>query len=185
MKVKRLKSGNILHPDGRIYVDGDGIAQTVSPYAVDFYENIEEEIKPVVGALTAKGYLTYSSCAGHQLVKRRFVAVAFPDKESCRSFVDSVRKLYNHWLIHYEIKHGTGYYFVDESNVMFHTNFLNTAVFHRGYEDYYFVEISIGKNTPPKIGNLIPILGKALFRDSVTKKLTKAIYSEEFPYYDK
>lgn len=185
MKVKQLKSGNILHSDGRIFVDGDGIAQTVSPYAPDFYENIEEDIKPLVSALVAKGYLTYSSCGGHQVVKRRFVAVAFPDKESCRSFIDSVRKLYNHWLIHYEIKHGTGYYFVDESNVMFHTNFLNTTIFHRGYEDYWFVEMSIGKNTPPKIGNLIQILGKTFFRDSITKKLTESISSKDFPYYEK
>lgn len=185
MKVKTLKSGNILHDDGRIYVDGDGIAQTVSPYAPDFYENIEEGIKPLVQALTIKNYLTYSSCAGHQAVKRRFVAVAFPDKESCRDFVDAVRSNCNHWLINYKIKYGTDYYFVDENNVMFHTNFLNTQIYYRGYSDYWFVEISIGKNTPPTIDNFPSIIGKKLFRERATRQLVNAILSEGFPIYDK
>jgi len=185
MKGRQLKSGNILHSDGRIYVDGDGIAQTLSPYAPDFYENIEEEIKPLVSALVAKGYLTYSSCAGHQAVKRRFVAIAFPDKESCRKFVNAARLTYSHWLVSYQVKYGTDYYFVDESNVMFHTNFLNTEIFYRGYSDYWFVELSIGKNTPPSFKNIISILAKKFLREKVTNKLVKAIYSQEFPYYDK
>lgn len=184
MKVK-LKSGNYLHSDGRIFVDDDGIAQTVSPYSEDFYENIEDEIKPLVSALIKKGYLTYSSCAGHQAVKRRFVAVAFPDRISCIEFIGNLKGLYNNFLIDWQIKYGTDYYFVSEDNVMFHTNFLNTQIFYRGYQDYWFVEISIGKNTPPTLNNMLAILSKKLFRNYVTKKLVKAIELERFPYYDK
>jgi hypothetical protein len=67
---------------------------------------------------------------------------------------------------------------------MFHTNFLNTEIFYRGYKDYYFVEISIGENTPPSLKNMPAILIKKILRNYVTKKLYQAVKSSRFAFYE-
>ena len=179
----KLKSGNILHKDGRIYQSGDGVSVTVSPYQEDYWYNIEEEIKPLVKAVFDKGYLTYSSCAGHQAVKRRFIAVAFPSKEAARKFVYEIKKRYKHRMVHYDIKHGTDYDGVDWTNTQDHVAFLN-KLYYRGYEDYWFVEVSIGKNTPPRLRNLFKIFKKKFRREKITDRLIKAISQKDFPYYE-
>lgn len=182
-KKVKLQSGNYRHPDGRIFESGDGSAITVSPYAIDFWDNIEEEIKPLIQALCKKGYLTYSSCAGHQAVKRRFVAVAFPSKELARKFVYDIKQLYKNKMIHFDIKYSTDYDGVDWLDIPSHTAFLNN-LYYRGYEDYYFVEISIGRNTPPKLKNFFKILKKKFRREKITMKLVETINSEGFPDYE-
>lgn len=177
----KLKSGNILHGDGRIYEYGDGVSRTVSPYAADFSENIEEEIFELVDALIGKGYLTYSSCAGHQAVKRRFVSVAFPSIERAQKFVNHLKEIYESNLISYDLKYPTDYYGVSVSDLGANRDYLN-ELFCRGYSDYYFVELSIGKNTKPSLRNALQIIRKFLFRELVTFKLVKAV--SRIPEYD-
>lgn len=57
---------NKLQPDGRINMDGNGTAASVSPYSKHYRSQIEDGIWPLVKTLHLKGYLTVSSCAGHR-----------------------------------------------------------------------------------------------------------------------
>lgn len=73
------------HESGRINYLGvgysSGPAITVSPYVPHYLQNVEEGIKPVVVALFNRGYLTYSSCMGHDNLEPRYVCVAFHSEE--------------------------------------------------------------------------------------------------------
>lgn len=57
---------NKLQPDGRINMDGNGTAASVSPYSKHYRSQVEDGIWPLVSILHNKGYLTVSSCAGHR-----------------------------------------------------------------------------------------------------------------------
>ena len=57
---------NKLQPDGRINMDGNGTAASVSPYSKHFRSQVEDGIWPLVEILHLKGYLPISSCAGHR-----------------------------------------------------------------------------------------------------------------------
>lgn len=57
---------NKLQPDGRINMDGNGTAASVSPYSKHYRSQVEDGIWPLVEVLHLKGYLTVSSCAGHR-----------------------------------------------------------------------------------------------------------------------
>ena len=72
---------------------------------------------------------------------------------------------------------------VDWTNIKDHNAFLNT-LYYRGYGDYYFVEVSIGLNTPPKLRNIFKILKKKVSREKVTRELIKVFELEDFPYYE-
>jgi hypothetical protein len=170
----KLKSGNIVHADGRIYESEDGVAKTVSPYAPDFFENIEDDIRPLIEILRDKGYLPYSSCAGHQVVKRRFVAVAFPSVDRARQFIKDTRSLYENTLITFSIKSIADYYSVGHSSNSDTCNYLN-GIFYRGYSHYCFVELSIGSNTIPSLHTAHKLLYRFLFRDFITFKLVNAL----------
>lgn len=91
------KVNNVRHEDGRIYMkltkDGQLYANSVSPYAESFFDNIEPKIAPLVSALHKKRYLTYSSCEGHDYTYRRYVGLAFSDEESRDYVVDQVKAL--------------------------------------------------------------------------------------------
>lgn len=91
------KINNVRHEDGRIYMkltkDGQLYANSVSPYAETFFENIEPKIAPLVSALHKKRYLTYSSCEGHDYTYRRYVGLAFSDEESRDYVIDQVKAL--------------------------------------------------------------------------------------------
>ena len=79
------KVNNVKQKDGRIYlkmVDGILHANSLSPYAEKFEDNIEKGIKPLVMALKKKRYLTYSSSMGHGPSFRRYVGLAFADEET-------------------------------------------------------------------------------------------------------
>jgi hypothetical protein len=74
---------NVRQPNGRINVEGtDNLAVSVSPSSPEFYENIEDGIKPVVEAFVSKGYFPISSCQGHfdsdEDWDNREISLAFP-----------------------------------------------------------------------------------------------------------
>lgn len=173
-------SGNIIHEDGRIYREGDGVATIVSPYDPEFYLNIEEGIKPLVSALTRKGYLTMSSCAGHYAYSRGHIAIAFPDSDHCHRFANNLilsTDLHNSSI---KFKVITDYDDMNEDNKINMINYLN-SIYHRGYEDYYFIEISIGENTKSNIYSIWQMIKNVWHREQDKRSLEVAFNAME-PY---
>lgn len=66
--------------------EGYATSVSVSPYDPNFYDSIEDGIKPVVRALVAKGYLTLASCEGHSFRDDAHVYVAFGDLSKALDF---------------------------------------------------------------------------------------------------
>jgi hypothetical protein len=162
----------------------EGASETLSPYAPNFWTHIEKGIKPLVSSFLNKGYLTYSSCEGHSICGRRFIALAFPSLEEANSFILSIESL-KEPLLFLTVKEPKDYYHDPKYgcyNELNHTRWLNTLYF-RGYSEYRFVEISIGINSPPKIKNLGLILNKLINRDRVTQKLKDFVNSENFHFF--
>jgi hypothetical protein len=153
--------------------NNDGESQTLSPFAPNFWNHIEPGIAPLVEAFVNKNYLPYSSCEGHSIFGRRFVALAFPDKKTCRKLADELRQV-NTGILSFKIKHITDYYHnafkYGERDIPKEVGWLN-SIYLRGYQDYYFLEVSIGDNSPPKIKNWALIFKKMLYRDYTTSAL--------------
>jgi hypothetical protein len=153
--------------------NNDGESETLSPYAPNFWNHIEMGIRPLVEAFVNKNYLPYSSCEGHSIFGRRFIALAFPTKKAARNLSDELRQV-PFDIISYEIKHITDYYHnafkYGERDVVKEVGWLN-SIYLRGYEDYWFLEVSVGKNSPPSFKNIPLILGKFFSRDCATNSL--------------
>jgi len=92
-----------LGEDGRTYTvkdkDGNYISHYVSPYATEFWSgmNVEAGIEPVVKALWKKGYLTFTSCQGHEESPMRYVGITFVNDEERDKFVKSMSHLPVTW----------------------------------------------------------------------------------------
>ena len=85
---------NFKHPDGRIH-SGDpsgNIAVTCSPYHHLLRSQIEDKVWPHVNELLKKGYLTISSCEGHNGSPFSII-LAFGDLNSAESFIQLLNKL--------------------------------------------------------------------------------------------
>lgn len=81
---------NVLQKDGRIYFkdeQGNYLAVTVSPLHPRFETQIEPGVWPLVNALVQKGYLTVSSCEGHD-GSDYFVKLVFDTETSAQQFID-------------------------------------------------------------------------------------------------
>lgn len=173
---------NKLHEDGRIYSHGDGVSETISPYSPDFWDNIEADIKPLVQAFVDKGYLPYSSCAGHTFEKRRFIALAFDSESSANLFVSAFSPLEREAgfdIVDFKIKDPVNDYEHDnEIDEMSQVNFLN-QMYMRGYHEYRMVEISIGLNShdEPELTKR-----KKFYRDIITKRIVEFV-NKDLIYY--
>lgn len=92
-----------LGEDGRTYTKrdrhGNYISHYVSPYAKEFWSgmNVEPGIEPVVKALWSKGYLTFTSCQGHEDSPMRYVGVTFVDDNERNKFVKALSHLPVTW----------------------------------------------------------------------------------------
>lgn len=136
---------NIKHDNGRIFREGDGIADTISPYDTNFWDNIEDGIKPLIDAFMNKLYLPYSSCAGHP---RMFVAIATNGTEEANKLQTQLIQFGSG--IRVEIKGLDQYLDLDETGKfakgskrrIAQINFLN-KIYMRGYANYMMVEITI------------------------------------------
>lgn len=162
----------------------EGTSETISPYSSNFFNSIEKGILPLVTAFLEKGYLTYSSCEGHSIWGRRFIAFAFPNLEEANKFIINIKNL-KQSLISFKIKRSVDYYHdpkYGQYNENGNTQWLN-SVYLRGYKEYYFVELSLGLNSPPSVKNLGLILNKLINRDRVTKKLLDFVKSENFEFF--
>jgi len=80
--------------DGRTYTDidkdGNYISTFVSQYSDIIRENIEPGVKDAVLKLHEKGYLTFTSCQGHEDSKYRYIGVLFNTKEQKQEFINNV-----------------------------------------------------------------------------------------------
>lgn len=141
--IKELKSGNFAFDDGRIYRYGDGIANTVGIFEKEFILNIEYDVRKNVIALLDRGYLPFSSCQGHGIFGRGHIVVAFFDGEQCHLFAQNILRHSKCKNISIEFKTMDDYH--NTAPVSGFVNHLN-ALYKRNYENYYFVEISLGKN---------------------------------------
>jgi len=86
----QMEAPNRLHKDGRIYatdINGKYIAVSVNVLHPLFETQIEKGIWPIVKALVDKGYLTVSSCDGHD-GSPCFVKLVFPDQNRALEFID-------------------------------------------------------------------------------------------------
>lgn len=204
---------NKKNKNGRIYmkIDENGLlyANSVSPYSETFLDNIEPGIKNLVNGLINKRYLTYSSCEGHGNSFRRYVGLAFADKES-RSYVKQSIDNLNIWGVktrelssvinqNIEMKANSKQINYKEKfdpekqdNTILKEKEVNTfnIQFHRNYEEYHFLEIIILEEIPldksfwkSPFYNTFLIFMKKYFWDKQTEKITKAINSKEFKSY--
>lgn len=83
--------------NGRTYCfkdeDGNYVSSFVSQYSDIIEDNLEPGIKAGVRALHKKGYLTFTSCQGHDDSKHRYIGVLFNNKEQKETFISEVNKL--------------------------------------------------------------------------------------------
>ena len=188
-------SYNYKYPNGRIHglsKDGSYVSHSVSPYSPEFLNNIEEGIKPLVQALFNKGYLSISSCEGHNLSFKRYITIIFPTIESANSFRASFSKFKQ---LKFKTIHCTNYLNnsveLDENNELQNVKKGNSFKNHNGsvayvncfarrnYDDAWFVEMIISPEIQPGIFNYIKnfkeIIFKWFFIDSYTNKLTNFV----------
>ena len=83
--------------NGRTYIFKDDLGQHVSTFVSQYSpiidKNLEPEVKDAVLALHDKGYLTYTSCQGHDDSKHRYIGVVFNTKAQKHKFMNEMRKL--------------------------------------------------------------------------------------------
>ena len=90
-------AGNKFNVNGRTYnfIDehGEYISSFVSQYSKIIDKNLEPLVKSAVLALHEKGYLTFTSCQGHQRGDHRYIGVVFNNKEQKEKFIKEVDSL--------------------------------------------------------------------------------------------
>jgi len=83
--------------DGRTYCfkdeDGNYVSSFVSQYSDIIENNLEPLVKDAVLGLHKQGYLTFTSCQGHDDSKHRYIGVVFNTKEQKNEFISEVNKL--------------------------------------------------------------------------------------------
>ena len=205
------KVNNIVHKDGRIYFKitpkGELFANSVSPYAEKYQDNLEEKIKPLVLGFHNKRYLTYSSCEGHGMSFRRYVGLAFADTES-REYVAqqilslkmpgvSVNYLDNvvNQEVSMEMRKDPVYlqkYSPESISVLKEKETITFNIqFHRNYDEYFFLEIVILEAIPFEWKKILqkPFYYSYLYYlkkykwDSITNRLVSYIESDSFKKY--
>ncbi len=207
------KVNNIKHENDRIYmkIDDSGqlYANSVSQFSEIFWQNIEPKIKPLIEILHKKRYLSYSSCQGHGFTFRRYVGLAFADKESRQYFADFIMNLkikgikvnYLDSVINQkvEIKNDKLNYikkFNKEEMEIRKTKEKESEIntfnieFHRNYTEYYFLELIILEPVEPNwkiimspIKNLWLWYMKKFNWDNITNRLIKELQKESFKKY--
>lgn len=91
-RLIQMDAPNRLQKNGRIYatdINGKYVAVSVNILHPLFETQIEQGIWPVVNALVKKGYLTVSSCEGHD-GSPCFVKLVFPNQNKAEEFVDGL-----------------------------------------------------------------------------------------------
>lgn len=152
----RNSAPNKLQKDGRIYFrdeDGNPIAITVSPLHEKFETQIEPGVWSLVKSLVDKGYLTVSSCEGHD-GSDFFVKIVFDGRASADEFVKALPTIPGlqikiedqsanvvRYLEHGQVKYRK---VLPDENVSKHeeVKFIN-MLFYRNYVDCCYVSLYI------------------------------------------
>lgn len=83
--------------NGRTYVfkdeHGNYVSTFVSQYSDIIKKNLEPGVRDAVLALHEKGYLTFTSCQGHNDSKHRYIGVVFNTQEQKQQFMDEMNSL--------------------------------------------------------------------------------------------
>lgn len=203
---------NKTHKDGRIYFsmkDGILCANSVSPYARQFWSNIEMGILPVVKALHNKRYLTYSSCEGHGMDFRRYVGLAFCDEESREKVAKYVMDLgikgvkvkkFNSVANNSVVEHDATGKPTPTKSLMIEKertpeDLQNEVMsfnvqFHRNYDSYYFLEIIIFDEISYNYEGFFKEIKKVLsrymkkkYQDKSTLLLAFSLQDDDFKKY--
>lgn len=204
------KVNNVKQKGGRIYMkmeNGDISANSVSPYAEKFMDNVEEKIQPLVSALRGKRYLTYSSCMGHGFSFRRYVGLAFSDEETRDYVAQQIKSLKllgvktvpfdnvsnTRVTVNERTKKPTfGKYTEEERQKINYAHEAETfnIQFHRNYERYYFLEIVILDVIKFEYEGIVQELKKLGWKfvktflwDYLTEKVVDKINSKNFKKY--
>jgi hypothetical protein len=89
--------GNKYNIGGRTYIfkdeHGEYVSSFVSQYSKIIDKNLEPLVKQAVLALHKKGYLTFTSCQGHQRGDNRYVGIVFNTKKQKEKFINEVNNL--------------------------------------------------------------------------------------------
>jgi hypothetical protein len=89
--------GNTYNKNGRTYIFKDHLGQHVSTFVSQYSpiieKNLEPGVKDAVLKLHEKGYLTFTSCQGHDDSKHRYIGIVFNTKEQKHKFMHQMRKL--------------------------------------------------------------------------------------------
>lgn len=92
-----FEKGNKHLINGRTYIFRDHLGQYVSTFVSQYSniidKNLEPGVKDAVLKLHEKGYLTYTSCQGHDDSKHRYIGIVFNTKHQKYEFMKQVRKL--------------------------------------------------------------------------------------------
>tara|TARA_R110001599_G_scaffold348314_2_gene575461 strand:- start:221 stop:967 length:747 start_codon:yes stop_codon:yes gene_type:complete len=95
--------GNDHMINGRTYCykdeDGNYVSSFVSQYSDIIEQNLEPRVRDGVRALHEKGYLTFTSCQGHDDSKHRYIGIVFNTKEQKKDFIKNIDNLHCdiHW----------------------------------------------------------------------------------------
>lgn len=155
-----LKSApNRMHKNGRIYFEdenGNPIAISVSPLHEKFETQIEPGVWPVVKNLVDKGYLTTSSCEGHD-DSDFYVKLVFAHRKSAEEFVNQIPNIPG-LIITFENQSANVVRYLDQGNVKYRrvlpdehvskyeeVKFIN-MLFYRKYTDCCYVTITLYPN---------------------------------------
>jgi hypothetical protein len=148
-----MKMLNRLHSDGSIKVEGK-INIIVSPYADNFFDEIEVGIKDAVRLLLDLGYLTISSCDGNNSFSQdAHVTVVLDNEQAAKDLIENLNQLGIDSIIDNTFKH-------------FGVNSVN-EMFMRQYVDYCCVSILIYEH------NILSTLFKKYIIRRNTRRLTK------------
>lgn len=130
----------------------------VSPFLSLFDEYIDIKIRDLVLTFVKKGYLPVSSCQGHQLIKPRYIDLAFGNPEQRSLFLQHCEQFKSKSAVSYtksetlstEIAEGR---LVTWQSRESEINGLN-QLFLRSYTEYCFLRIIIGKVLADQPSNL-------------------------------
>jgi len=89
--------GNDFNKGGRTFIFRDELGQYVSTFVSQYSpiieKNLEPGVKDAVLALHQKGYLTFTSCQGHDDSKHRYIGIVFNTLEQKKEFMFQMNML--------------------------------------------------------------------------------------------
>ena len=174
------------------------VMHTVSPYSNKFDEVLEKNIITLVKTLTDKGWLTVSSCDGHNGKKNWYLTVCVNSKEDYKLFKKFIKhehlwytqKYFVPTLIDVDADRGHNFKYVEPQPKKV-TEYLN-SIFVRNYSEWYVfaMYLNFQENLDTEFidnGDFLYYIKKRFWYWTKFKKTLSSIENQalELPYYDK